>query len=302
MVNPRIIYASIAVSAEDGPYGKRPGVDQIAQGSRGFIEVTGIPGRRPVRRHSNLHLTAGMSPAQAVLIALLDREVTGVRQWVHTSLLESKTNGDGFSGVALSRRREIPKQGGVNHLIRIPTGVFEILMAARTLQRRAGSVRAFLYGAVGLEHLVNEPKFNDTGVRSDNRDELHAIINDRIRQEKPALGRLMNEIGVPCGPIYPVDQVRRDPQASFKIVGTQHHPKLGDIKLVGQAINLTVTHRALDEFRPRHGTYEHTDSILDDLCHSTDQISDTKPRDIIQRHIDLFERRKLLRNSIPKTS
>lgn len=134
-----------------------------------------------------------------------------------------------------------------------------------------------------MEHLVNEPKFNRAGVRSDNRDELNAIINDRIRQEKSQHWvDLLNEIGVPCGPIYSVDQVFADPQVHhLKIAKTQHHPKLGDIKLVGQAINLTNTPEP-DEFRlPVPELGEHTDSILDDLGYSTDQISDMKSRDIV---------------------
>ena len=284
MVNPRIIYASIAGFGQDGPYGKRPGVDQIAQGLGGLMSVTGIPGQGPVRVGIPIcDLTAGMFLAQAVLIALLDREVTGEGQWVHTSLLESMIQMMDFQASRYLVDGEIPKQAGNNHPTSIPTGVFETADGHINIAASGQVLFERFCGAVGLEHLVNEPKFNRAGVRSDNRYELNAIINDRIRQEKSQHWvDLLNEIGVPCGPIYSVDQVFADPQVHhLKIAKTQHHPKLGDIKLVGQAINLTNTPEP-DEFRlPVPELGEHTDTILDDLGYSTDQISDMKSRDIV---------------------
>src|SRR5690606_366977 len=90
-VNPRIVYGSIAGFGQDGPYGKRPGVDQIAQGMAGLMSVTGLPGQGPVRVGIPIaDLTAGMLLAQGILIALLQREVTGEGRWVHTSLLEAQ--------------------------------------------------------------------------------------------------------------------------------------------------------------------------------------------------------------------
>ena len=125
-VNPRIVYASIAGFGQDGPYGKRPGVDQIAQGLGGLMSVTGMPGQGPVRVGIPIcDLTAGMFLAQAVLIALLDREVTGEGQWVHTSLLEAMIQMMDFQASRYLVKGDVPKQAGNNHPTSIPTGVFE---------------------------------------------------------------------------------------------------------------------------------------------------------------------------------
>ena len=283
-VNPRIVYASIAGFGQDGPYGKRPGVDQIAQGLGGLMSVTGIPGNGPVRVGIPIcDLTAGMFLAQAVLIALLDRETTGKGQWVHTSLLEAMIQMMDFQASRYLVKGEVPKQAGNDHPTAIPTGVFETADGHINIAAAGQVLFERFCGAVGLEALVDDPNYKEAGGRSENREALNKIINDRIRQESSQHWvDLLNEVGVPCGPIYSVDQVFNDPQVEhLKMAKTQNHPELGEMKLVGQAINLTETPEP-EAFRlPVPDLGEHTDSILSDLGYGDDQISDMKSRDIV---------------------
>jgi formyl-CoA transferase len=89
-VNPRIVLASISGFGQDGPYAKRPGFDQIAQGMGGLMSITGLPGQGPVRVGIPVaDLCAGLLAAQGILIALLEREVSGEGQWIQTSLLQA---------------------------------------------------------------------------------------------------------------------------------------------------------------------------------------------------------------------
>ena len=89
-VNRRIVYGSISGFGQDGPYGHRAGVDQIAQGMGGLMSITGVPGHGPVRVGIPIaDLTAGNLLALAVMMALFQRERTGEGSWVHTSLLEA---------------------------------------------------------------------------------------------------------------------------------------------------------------------------------------------------------------------
>ena len=53
-VNPRIVYGSISGFGQDGPYSKRPGVDQIAQALGGLMSITGLPGQAPEIRVSRI--------------------------------------------------------------------------------------------------------------------------------------------------------------------------------------------------------------------------------------------------------
>jgi len=87
-VNKGIVLASISGFGQDGPYMRRPGFDQIAQGMGGLMSITGLPGQGPVRVGIPIaDLTAGMYAAIGILIALLEREQSGEGQWITTSLL-----------------------------------------------------------------------------------------------------------------------------------------------------------------------------------------------------------------------
>ena len=283
-VNPRIVYGSIAGFGQDGPYGKRPGVDQIAQGMGGLMSVTGMPGQGPVRVGIPIcDLTAGMFLAQGIMIALLDREATGEGQWVHTSLLEAMIQMMDFQASRYLIEEDVPKQAGNNHPTSIPTGVFETADGHINIAASGQVLFERFCRAVGLEALLDHPDYSAPKGRSDNRVALNGLINDRIKQEpSDHWVALLNEVGVPCGPIYSVDQVFADPQVEhLKMAKTSHHPTLGDIKLVGQAINLTKTPEP-DEFRlPVPELGEHTADILGDLGFGADEIKDLQDRDIV---------------------
>jgi len=81
-VNPRIILASVSGFGQTGPYAKRPGFDQIAQGMGGLMSVTGFPGQGPLRAGLAVaDSSAGLYAALGIMIALLERETSGRGQW-----------------------------------------------------------------------------------------------------------------------------------------------------------------------------------------------------------------------------
>ena len=87
-INPSIVYGSISGFGQDGPYHKRPGFDQIAQGMGGLMSITGAPGEGPMRAGIPVaDLTAGLFCAIGILTALLERDVSGEGQWALASLL-----------------------------------------------------------------------------------------------------------------------------------------------------------------------------------------------------------------------
>ena len=124
-VNPRIVLGSISGFGQDGPYAKRPGFDQIAQGMGGIMSVTGLPGQGPVRAGIPVaDLTAGLYTAIGILVALLEREVTGKGRWVHTSLLEAMIAMMDFQATRWTMKGDIPGQAGNDHPTTTPTGLF----------------------------------------------------------------------------------------------------------------------------------------------------------------------------------
>src|SRR5438876_1598966 len=125
-VNPRIVYGSISGFGQDGPYQKRPGFDQIAQGMGGLMSITGAPGEGPMRVGIPVaDLTAGLFCAMGILTALLEREVSGEGQWVQTSLLQAQIFMLDFQAARWLMEKDVAKQAGNNHPTSIPTGVFK---------------------------------------------------------------------------------------------------------------------------------------------------------------------------------
>src|SRR5471032_1435023 len=125
-INKRIVLASISGFGQDGPYAKRPGFDQIAQGMGGLMSVTGLPGQGPMRVGIPIaDLSAGLFCAMGILTALLERETSGEGQWVSTSLLQAQIFMLDFQAARWLQMQEVAQQAGNNHPTSIPTGVFK---------------------------------------------------------------------------------------------------------------------------------------------------------------------------------
>src|SRR5687767_2706165 len=124
-INPRIILASISGFGQDGPYEKRPGFDQIAQGMSGLMSVTGAPGKGPMRTGAAIaDVAAGLFAALGVMTALLEREKTGEGQWVQSSLLQAGIALLDFQAARYLMKGEVPPQVGNDHPTSMPTSAY----------------------------------------------------------------------------------------------------------------------------------------------------------------------------------
>src|ERR1700736_5976118 len=124
-INPCIVYGSISGFGQDGPYGHRAGVDQIAQGMGGLMSITGLPGQGPVRVGVPIDdLVAGTLLALGISMALVERARTGVGRWITTSLLEAQIFMLDFQAARWLMAGEVAGQAGNDHPTGIPTGVF----------------------------------------------------------------------------------------------------------------------------------------------------------------------------------
>ena len=283
-VNPRIVYGSISGFGQTGPYGKRPGVDQIAQGMGGLMSVTGLPGQGPVRVGIPIcDLTAGMFLAQGILIALLEREVSGQGQWVHTSLLQAMISMMDFQAARYLKDGEIPKQEGNNHPTGIPTGVFPTADGHINIAASGTVLFERLCKAMGVPEWVTDARYNSFDARRKNRDELNDKISS-ITKTKPSQYwvDLLNEVGVPCGPIYNVKQVFEDPQVKhLGMAVPMESAKLGTISVVAQPIMMERTQQPKKMRLPTPEMGEHTDEILAELGYDKDKIAALRSKSVI---------------------
>ena len=176
-INPRIVYGSISGFGQDGPYHKRPGFDQIAQGMGGLMSITGAPGEGPMRVGIPVaDLTAGLFCAMGILTALLEREVSGEGQWVQTSLLQAQIFMLDFQAARWLMEKDVPKQAGNNHPTSIPTGVFKTSDGYINIATTGGRIWERCAQAIGAPELVTNPDYATAPARSKNRDALNAEI------------------------------------------------------------------------------------------------------------------------------
>jgi len=265
-VNPRIVYGSISGFGQDGPYGERAGVDQIAQGMGGLMSITGLPGQGPVRVGIPIaDLTAGGFLAQGILIALLDREVTGEGRWVHTSLLEAQIAMLDFQATRWLMKGEVAPQAGNDHPTGIPTGLFPAADGQINIAAAGTGIWERFCRCIGKVAWLSDERFATGEARSRNRHELNALIAEHTRsQPAEALILALNEAGVPCGPVHSIDKVFADPQVRHLGIATPiEHPKLGRIDLVAQPNNISGIPKALRTPTPDLG--QHTGEVLGEL-------------------------------------
>lgn len=280
--NPGLVYASISGFGQDGPYADRPGFDQIAQGLGGLMSITGLPGQGPVRVGIPIaDLTAGLFAAQGILVALLERENSGKGQWLHTSLLQAQIFMLDFQSARWLVDGEVPRQAGNNHPTSIPTGVFATSDGCINLSVTGGQMWQRFCSALGLDELFDHPDYDSEEKRSTNRDALNARIDAVIRSRSSEHWvEALNGAGVPCGPIYGIDETFADPQVRhLQMPQPVTSQTLGTFELVGQPVQLERTPSRLAVAPPECG--EHTDEILADLGYSKDQIAELRERDAI---------------------
>jgi formyl-CoA transferase len=281
-INPGIVYGSISGFGQDGPYHKRPGFDQIAQGMGGLMSITGAPGEGPMRVGIPVaDLTAGLFCAMGVLTALLERDVSGQGQWVQTSLLQAQIFMLDFQAARWLMEQEIPQQAGNNHPTSIPTGVFKTSDGYINIATTGGKIWERCAQAIGAPELVTNPDYATGPARSKNRDALNAAIS--ARTEKRTTDEWVNELnaaGVPCGPIYSVDQMFADEQVKHLGIAQDVPNDQGrNIRLVAQPFTLSRTPSHMAARPPEVG--EQTEEVLAEFGFSADEIAALKQGNVV---------------------
>ena len=280
-INPRIIYGSISGFGQDGPYADRPGVDPIVQGMGGHMMVTGEPGRGPMRSGAALSdVGAGLLCANGILTALLERETSGAGQWVQASLLEAMIFLLDFQAARWTMAQDLPAQVGNNHPTNAPMGVFRTqdgymtIAASRPMWRK-------LCIALGAPALLERPEYATAASRVTHREALNAEI-ERVTQTQTSAAwiDILNHAGVPCGPIYTMEDTFNDPQVQhLGIAQTVESPRLGPTTIIGQAFRLSRTPSRLVSAAPECGA--DTDDILREMGYEMDAIAALRARQVI---------------------
>jgi crotonobetainyl-CoA:carnitine CoA-transferase CaiB-like acyl-CoA transferase len=281
-INPRIVYGSISGFGQDGPYHKRPGFDQIAQGMGGLMSITGAPGEGPMRVGIPVaDLTAGLFCAMGILTALLEREVSGEGQWVQTSLLQAQIFMLDFQAARWLMEKDVAKQAGNDHPTSIPTGVFKTSDGYINIATTGGRIWQRFAEALGAPDLVTRPEYATASDRSKNRKQLNAEINTFTEKKSSETWvKEFNAAGVPCGPIYSIDQVFADAQVEHLGIAQDVPNAEGrHIRLVGQPFTLSRTPSKMAARPPEFG--EQTQEVLAEFGFTSDEIDRLKQNKVV---------------------
>src|SRR6476469_7821285 len=210
--NPRIVYGSISGFGQYGPYTSRPSIDQIAQGMSGIMSVKGIPGQGPVRVGVAVtDIMAGAFLAQGILIALLDREVSGQGRWVQTSLIEAGLTLLDFQATRWTMDKKIPPQEGNNHPTNTPMGCFPTADGHINIAATSNKNFAIFCKLIGRETMVTDPRFTSTALRRQNKEAMNEIIADALQAKTTGEWfELIVAAGLPCGPVYNIKKAFAD--------------------------------------------------------------------------------------------
>lgn len=273
-VNPRLVYGSISGFGQDGPYATRPGVDQIAQGMSGLMSVTGLEGQGPVRAGVPISdLAAGMYLAMGCFVALIERERSGEGQWVTTSLLESAIAMLDFQASRWTVTGEVPPQAGNHHPTLIPMGTFPTADGHMNLAAPGGKRFRELCEIIGAPALAEDSAYATSALRSENRQALNEAIGE-LTSSRPTADwiAVLNDAGIPCGPINSVDETFADPQVQhLAMTSAVPHRRFGEIELIRNAVSMSRTRSRIHAAAPDLG--EHTDSVLAEAGLDTERIA-----------------------------
>src|SRR5207237_1568583 len=158
--------------------------DQIAQGMGGLMSITGEPGRGPMRVGIPIaDLTSGLLLAQAIILALYHRKLTGKGQWVHTSLIEAQIFMLDFQASRWLMKGEVAKQAGNDHPTSIPTGVFPT--SDGHINIAASSARMFerFCDVIDRAEWKDKPEWRTQKGRSRDRAAINAAIGEITRNK-----------------------------------------------------------------------------------------------------------------------
>ena len=266
-IKPNLIYCSITGFGQTGPYAHRPGYDYIVQGMGGFMSVTGeadgFPGGSPQKAGVAIaDLFNGMYASSAILAAVIHRDRTGEGQMIDMALLDTQVAMMANVASAYLSTNEVPRRWGNTSPIVVPYQTFPTSDGWMIVAVGNDSQFRHFVKVGGEDHLADNPRFSENPLRVQHRTELVPLLEAMTRKKTKAQWiSLLDEIGVPCGPINNMKEVFANEQVQArKLAISVPHDTAGTMKLVASPIRMSATPTEIRTAPPILG--QHTDEIL----------------------------------------
>ncbi len=262
-INPAIVYCTVSGFGTTGPYSQRAGFDLVAQGMSGLMSINGFPDAPPAKIGVPMaDLNTGMFCAYGVLTAYINRLTTGQGQHVDASLVESGIAYTLYESATYFATGEVAGPLGSAHRMIAPYQAFATEDGYINIGAANQNNWERMCRAVGREDLLDDERFASNPERMVNIGALTPIMEATFRTRTTSHWvRLLEDAGVPCGPIYDIEQVYADPHVQSRDMAVAlEHPKAGSIRNIGVAVKLSDTPGSVRTPAPLLG--QHTDEVL----------------------------------------
>ena len=274
--NEEIVYCAISAFGQTGPWRERPGYDLLVQGLSGIMSVTGEADGRPVKVGvPQTDLITGMWAAFGIVTALYERERTGEGEYIDLGMLDAtlpwltKQAGMVFAG-------EHPERMGTKDPVLAPYQTYETAdgyLNVACLNRKLW--RAFCE-AIGRPDLPDDDRYETNADRVEHMDALEAEIEAELAEKTTDewMETLVEDAGVPAGPVYEVEEALSNPQVEARGSVTELDPddERDSIPVVEHPLKFRDAESGFRSPPPRLG--EHNRDVLREFGYSTAEIDD----------------------------
>ncbi len=263
--HPHLIYCSISGYGQTGPNASKPGYDLMVQGYGGIMSLTGDPDGEPVKVGVAIaDVMTGMYATTGVLAALFHREKTGIGQQIDIALVDTQMAWLVNEGSNYLNSGKLPQRRGNAHANIAPYQVFSAADGHVIIAVGNDGQFARFCGVLGMEELVDDPRFATNPGRVGNREALLAVLTPVIGAfEIDALIAACEAAKVPAGPVNTLDRVFDSDQASAREMVIEM-PSPADpsarLRLLGNPLKFSATPVSYRKAPPVFG--QDTDEVL----------------------------------------
>jgi formyl-CoA transferase len=281
-INPRLIYVVASGWGQDGPYGALPGLDIMAQAMSGLMSITGEEGGGPVKIGVPMcDLVCAMYGALAAVSALRVRETTGEGQLIDVSLFEAGVSFSIYEAAKYFTTGEIPRRHGSAHQT---NAVYQALRSSDgyfTVGANSEKNWSAFCKVLGLEHLINDPRYAGPHLRREHLAELVPPI-EAVTTTKPSHSWVdeLQKAGVPCSLLQNYDQVFNDPHLLARDYFVDApHTKVGPVRQLGSPMRFSESPVQIKRAGPLLG--EDTADVLGELGFDNQAITKMSERGVV---------------------
>lgn len=282
-LNPNLIYCAISGFGQEGPLKSRPAYDQIIQGMSGCMSITGDAESAPLRVGYPVADTIGGITAAFAISAALAKQDGKRGAFIDVSMLESVLATMGFVVSNFLNANQQPQPLGNDNFTGSPSGTFRTGSGLINIAANKQEQFEALCCVVGLDELCDNPKFAIRQARLDNRAELAEILNQAlVARSADEWTALLNEAGVPCGPILTVPDALAQPQIAERGMMATFTDVPGvdrDIQVIRTGIKIDGEALSVDMPPPQLG--EHTAELLTELGFTNIEINTLRENNAI---------------------